>query len=774
MKKSCVLLVLAILAVAFGGRPLFAAGRRANQERSQGVQTGVFYHFQGLSYRTRTLSGTTNSTGEFQYRSGETITFSIGDFVLGSAPGAKLMTSASLVLGVNGDIKKLRVPQETNLARFIQSLGKSEYVDNGIVITPQTAEVVSRYAGKINFAESEAVFTTDPNVVSLFKTLHKMLRSGPEARNYVRWALLGVHRKIDVKIPLRNGSYVLADVFRPIAPGKYPALVSLTSYGKAFGRTCICNYKQHLARAAGLDDYFQGNPRHMSAINEEIPNPQFWVPHGYVIVRVDAPGGCNNPGVLSPYSVEETNAYYDSIEWTTKQAWSDGNIGILGSSLFGINQLLVAQIHPPGLKALIDIGGDNDRYRTVVHAGGILNSKARFGWWHFAVQPRRCLNQKTYEYKFGPKVVFWLDHPFDNPAYYGPYSDNPPLEISADLSKIHYPLLEVGPLEHEGSEHVRGSVYTYMWTPSKYKMLRESSADFNGAYFYTATGRKLFLAWFDHWLKGKDNHVMTTFPKVRVTVRTGHGGWFWQSATAYPLTNTKYTKLYLNAQPSRWSGNGRQTHFLELSPTAPSTKASKSYSADVKNGPETPSCWKPGISFISQPLTHDMELIGFIKLHVWVSSSSPDMDVFASLRVMGPNGKQIPYSVSSRGKYYPIGKGWLRASYRALDPKLTTMYLPIHLDTKAAYAPLKSPSEIVPIDVQLEPTTAVIHKGDRIRLDIQPVDGCDWGTPHPLLAYREAYHRGATNTIYTGPAHVSYIQLPVIPAGAAARQQALK
>lgn len=770
MKKAWIVVSLILMVLAFSGKRSFAADHRAKDSQAEQVRTGVFYLVDGLSYRTPTLSGVTNSKGQFQYRPGETVTFSIGKFVLGSGPAVKQMTSADLVPQVYGDIKKINFPSATNRARFIQSLDEDGNVDNGITITPQTADVVSEYVGKIHFNKSESAFSADPNVISLFTKLHKTLRSGPQARNYVRWAILGVRRAIDVKIPLRDGSYVLADIFRPIAPGKYPALVDLTSYGKAPGRTCICNYKQRLARAAALDNFFEGNPQILGAENGETPDAWYWVPKGYVVVRVDGPGVCNSPGVLNPYSVKETQAYYDSIEWVAKQPWADGKVGAIGSSLFGINQLLVAGLQPPALKALIDIAGDPDRYRTVVYGGGILNSAARWHWWSSQVRPKQCLNQKTYEDTYGQKQTFWLTHPFDNPAYYGTYSDHPPMEISANMSKVDEPLLQVAPLTLGGNEHVRGSIEEYMAAASKVKMLRVVTGNFNDGYFYTAPARKLFVAWFDHWLKGMHTGILSQ-PKVRMMIRTGDGGWYWQNATAYPPTHTHYTKLYLNAQPSTWVGDGKRSDFLKLASTAPSQAASKSYSAQVRS---TVKCWAPGISFISQPLTHDMVLAGFIKLHIWVSSTSSDMDIFASLRVIGPNNRAIPYALSPRAGYYPVGKGWLRVSYRALDAKLSTSFRPIHLDTKAAYAPLKSPKEVAPVDVELAPTTALIHKGDRIRLDIQPVDGCAWGTPHPMLAYRQAYHRGATNTVYTGGAHPSYVQLPVIPASARSGEQAMK
>ena len=52
---------------------------------------------QGLMYKTATQSGTTDSNGRFEYLTGETVTFSIGEFVLGSAAGGGQITPAHLV-----------------------------------------------------------------------------------------------------------------------------------------------------------------------------------------------------------------------------------------------------------------------------------------------------------------------------------------------------------------------------------------------------------------------------------------------------------------------------------------------------------------------------------------------------------------------------------------------------------------------------------------------------------------------------------------------------
>jgi hypothetical protein len=120
------------------------------RKQSTAIFTGIFYDspVEGLEFHTQTLSGTTNKKGEFQYRYGETITFSSGNLIIGSASGNKRLTPADMAIEVNGDIKKLRNQKVTNIARFIQSLDGN--VENSITITPEIKEIVNKYRYKIN------------------------------------------------------------------------------------------------------------------------------------------------------------------------------------------------------------------------------------------------------------------------------------------------------------------------------------------------------------------------------------------------------------------------------------------------------------------------------------------------------------------------------------------------------------------------------------------------------------------------------------------------
>jgi uncharacterized protein len=132
-----------------------------------------------------------------------------------------------------------------------------------------------------------------------------------------------------------------------------------------------------------------------------------------------------------------------------------------------------------------------------------------------------------------------------------------------------------------------------------------------------------------------------------------------------------------------------------------------------------------------------------------------------SLRILDEQDREIRYEsvVLPVDPVYihPVGHGLLKVSRRKLDVERTTEYWPVHSHLEQDSAPLNS-GEIVPIEVGLNPSTALIRKGCRLRVDIQPYAP----SGVPVRAYDKSYHVGAMNRIYTGPAYPSYLQLPII------------
>ena len=164
-----------------------------------------------------------------------------------------------------------------------------------------------------------------------------------------------------------------------------------------------------------------------------------------------------------------------------------------------------------------------------------------------------------------------------------------------------------------------------------------------------------------------------------------------------------------------------------------------------------------GVSFQTAPMAEDTEITGPLVMNLWVSSTTEDMDIFVTLRHIGPDGKDV-WEVGQHGQPVPLTKGWLRASHRKLDPKRSLPYRPYHPHDERLWL---KPSEPVECQIEVWPTCIVLAKGHRLRVDVQPRDGVGSA---PYTHYHADYNSGAENTIYAGGDKPSYLLLPIIPA----------
>lgn len=99
---------------------------------------------EGLYYETETTSGFTGNNGEFEYKQGETVSFYLGDILLGSAEVAALLTPFDLVS--DGD----HSDKIQNIISLLQTFDEDANPDNGIVITSQTDDYISQFDIDIN------------------------------------------------------------------------------------------------------------------------------------------------------------------------------------------------------------------------------------------------------------------------------------------------------------------------------------------------------------------------------------------------------------------------------------------------------------------------------------------------------------------------------------------------------------------------------------------------------------------------------------------------
>jgi hypothetical protein len=145
-----------------------SAGGSAEQSPQAVVPAkGVFVDspVAGMSYQTATQSGVTDEKGEFKFLPGETVTFSIGDVIIGSAPGAAQVTPVDL------GIVKIDSDQRTvNISRFLQALDRDGNHDNGIQLSQEiNAELKGR---TIDFNKDSADFD-DADMQALFASLNR-------------------------------------------------------------------------------------------------------------------------------------------------------------------------------------------------------------------------------------------------------------------------------------------------------------------------------------------------------------------------------------------------------------------------------------------------------------------------------------------------------------------------------------------------------------------------------------------------------------------------
>src|SRR6202050_5923172 len=135
----------------------------------------------------------------------------------------------------------------------------------------------------------------------------------------------------DVPIAMDDGVVLRADVFRPVAEGKYPVILSYGPYAK--GLSFQEGYKGNWARLTkAAPEVLWGSSNKYQ--NWELVDPEKWVPDGYACVRVDSRGAGRSPGVIDVWSPRETKDFYDCIEWAAVQPWSNGSIRRAGDSYY--------------------------------------------------------------------------------------------------------------------------------------------------------------------------------------------------------------------------------------------------------------------------------------------------------------------------------------------------------------------------------------------------------------------------------------------------------
>jgi putative CocE/NonD family hydrolase len=474
----------------------------------------------------------------------------------------------------------------------------------------------------------------------------------------------GMTKLSNVTIPASDGVNLVGDVYMPGAgKGKYPAVVDMEPYG----------------RSSSTD----------------------YVAQGYARVNTDVRGSGMSGGALCLLCLREQEDVRDVIEWIAKQPWSNGHVALYGYSYSAITALLGAELAPKHLDAVVVGHPPTDPYRDVVWQNGLYDQGFVDQW--FAGQTAaqsigagyqpQILDRAQQQFAVETRLL-----PYDGPVYYE-------RSVLAKVAHLKVPvyvftgwedmysrgdmrlidalrkpsLLVINASTHHGTDQAGelgapygGSVPDQLNNISSLSDTPPPGED---------------VAWLDRWVKGIRNGIEHK-PRVRY-LDLGDGSW--HPVPTWHAADTHRTSLYLSAQPS--GSAPLSPNDGTLASSVPTARASyqdsyvynPSAGASVPMGKDGPDGFLPyapldqrldepqGLTYTTPALTQPLHLAGPSEFRFWAVTEGSDMAWVGRLEDVAPDG-----SASL------ITQGWLRASFRAVDPKHSPAgdpYLPDDHDT---------------------------------------------------------------------------------------------
>lgn len=556
----------------------------------------------------------------------------------------------------------------------------------------------------------------------------------------------------DVGIKMDDGLVLRADIFRPKDGGKVPAIMNIGPYCKGL------RYQEGYADSWEFmskthPEILEGST--CSYLTWETVDPERWVPNGYAVVRIDSRGAGRSPGYMDFFSDREIRDFYNCIEWAAVRPWCTGKIGLLGVSYYAMTQWLVAAKQPPHLTAILPWEGASDHYRDETFHGGMFSNGFFERWYPMRALPRQhgmgkngAMDPWLGEPCSGPETLSKEELAKNRRDYIVDTSkhklvDDFHRERTADFSKIVVPLMSAGNWGGIGL-HSRGNFEGCLRSASKQKWLSMHVGK-HEEYFYIPYGLDIQRRFFDHFLKGVDNGFEKE-PPVQLTIRHPENKFEERFENEWPIARTVWTKMRLDAYKKK------------LSSESPSTEGSIQFRAG-----------RDEVAFRAEPFEKETEITGPLAAKIFMSSSTSDADLFFTFRGFAPDGSEVTFQGANEPKT-PLSQGWMRASHRKLDPKLSLPYRPYHAHDEIQ--PLV-PGAVYELDVELWPTCIVLPKGYWVELLIGGSDFERPGTQGPFKGSGPFYHTypsdhpsgvydGATN-LYSGAKSDSYLLVPIVP-----------
>ena len=568
---------------------------------------------------------------------------------------------------------------------------------------------------------------------------------------------LGFYVERNVPVPMRDGVVLRADVRRPKAAGKYPVLIFRTPYNKN-----------------------EGDPDNERTFNDAVKR-------GYAMVIQNVRGRYASEGGFVAYQNEGRDGY-DTIEWAAEQPWSDGRVGTFGLSYPGAVQWLAAIENPPHLKAMVPAMSFSTLGPQFIYFGGVFES-AWANWSYVDMSPDARVKKNLP----GPKTIDgakkewkrlggddtiqgWLPSlqmPYlkDTEPYHYTWLEHNPYDpwwewgnLRNKYAQVNAAVLNLSGWYDEpyGSE---GAITNYLGLlksrageeDPRTKLLigpwihgvDATGSTVSGDRKFGASARidydEVVLDWLDHCVRGIDNGV-SSWPDVKYYVM---GDNIWKTANAWPLGETTWEPVYLG--PGDTVG---EPASISLKPVQQS--AALSFVSDPANPVKDEFYTNFGafdlrsladrsdvLTFETTPFKEDKEVVGHVGAEIYVSSDTPDFDLYLKLIDVAPDG--TAYNLESAGHEV------IRASYRQKTPERK----------------LLQSGEVVKLSYDNLLTGNTFKKGHRLRVYMMgswfPTYSRNLQTG--ALETDSSEMRKATINVHYGPEYPSKLMLPVIPLG---------
>jgi predicted acyl esterase len=509
----------------------------------------------------------------------------------------------------------------------------------------------------------------------------------------------------ELMTPMRDGVSLAGNLYVPEGPGPFPCVVQRTPYGK----------DAMFASPAGARRYTDA---------------------GIAYFVQDVRGKGRSEGFYAAF-VNDAFDGYDTIEWMAKQSWCNGKVGITGASAMGYTSLLAATMNPPHLTAAFVIVAPSTRV-TGSFIGGAFKQKDSGDWSRGQGIAEDVIAQSAASY---PQSSQWERTEIgdqrrfiDIPIYqYGGWYD---IFNEGNVRNFMY-------LQHQGAVGARGN--------QRLEMGPFGHGALSGDMEYPDGGglgsNPQEIRWFEYWLKGVDNGIMSEPPVRAYMMGPARKGQVsplnrWLSFGDWPPAPST-VNYYLHTDGT-------------LSTTAPAqVSAFKAYAFDPRRpvqsigganltferGPmdQRPIGARPDyLRFQTAPLTADVAIAGNVVAELWAATDGPDTDFMVKLVDVYPDG------------YEAI----------VLDTALRTRYRHGRMPDDIQMMTPNTPERL---QLDLWDTMITFARGHRIavhvtssnspRFDVNPNTG---ENPGP-----GAHPRTARNTIYMDASRPSAIRLPI-------------